>query len=261
MTLLAGRHERLYVLPAMRLHRALRQIITTLIVLSACIVCWFYFPSRKPAFLQKMCPRVLGKSFVGQQEDGDRPVDCAAIFESSPSELEYADSFKWCRRFDAITDRDYLDLASNCRTFLRHGHYHDYKISQEEKDFPLAFSIIMHEGIEQMERLLRAIYRPQNLYCIHLDAKASQSLHQALRVISGCFSNVIIPENAIKVEWSEFSVLEAELVCLRELVKHRHWKYFINLTGREYPLKTNLELVRILKAYDGANDIDGSPHK
>ena len=35
------------------------------------------------------------------------------------------------------------------------------------------------------------------------------------------------------------------------------WRYFINLTGQEFPLKTNKELVKILKAYRGANDIMG----
>ncbi len=36
------------------------------------------------------------------------------------------------------------------------------------------------------------------------------------------------------------------------------WKYYINLTGQEWPLKTNLELVRILKAVNGSNLIVGS---
>ena len=238
-------------------------MLMTLAILGICIIGWLYITPSKPAFLQKKCPPVLGKSLASRQEYGDteRPVDCGAIFEATLSELEYASTFKWCRRSDAITDKDYLDLTANCDTFLQHGRYNDYEITKEEKDFPLAFSIIMHENVEQMERLLRVIYRPQNVYCVHLDARASASLHQALHGIAGCFSNVIIPKRPIKVEWSEFSVLEAELMCMRELWKQKHWKYFINLTGREYPLKTNLELVQILKAYDGANDIDGSPHK
>ncbi|PVD19775.1 hypothetical protein C0Q70_20266 [Pomacea canaliculata] len=36
------------------------------------------------------------------------------------------------------------------------------------------------------------------------------------------------------------------------------WRYFINLTGQEFPLKTNKELVQILKAFRGANDISGT---
>jgi beta-1,3-galactosyl-O-glycosyl-glycoprotein beta-1,6-N-acetylglucosaminyltransferase/N-acetyllactosaminide beta-1,6-N-acetylglucosaminyltransferase len=49
---------------------------------------------------------------------------------------------------------------------------------------------------------------------------------------------------------------------MREALKHNGtWRYFINLTGQEFPLKTNKELVRILTALRGANDIRGSIRK
>lgn len=58
----------------------------------------------------------------------------------------------------------------------------------------------------------------------------------------------------------QYSVLEAELVCMRALLASgRPFKYFINLTGQEFPLKTNLDLVRILSTFNGANDIQSSP--
>ncbi|XP_069115830.1 beta-1,3-galactosyl-O-glycosyl-glycoprotein beta-1,6-N-acetylglucosaminyltransferase-like isoform X2 [Argopecten irradians] len=38
----------------------------------------------------------------------------------------------------------------------------------------------------------------------------------------------------------------------------RTWKYFINLTGQEFPLRTNAELVKILKLYNGTNDVSGT---
>ncbi len=50
--------------------------------------------------------------------------------------------------------------------------------------------------------------------------------------------------------------------CMHDLWRRSvRWRYFINLTGREFPLKTNLELVRILTTYNGSNDIDGTLHK
>ncbi len=39
----------------------------------------------------------------------------------------------------------------------------------EERGFPLAFSVLLYEEAEQAERLLRAVYRPHNVYCIHVD--------------------------------------------------------------------------------------------
>ena len=34
------------------------------------------------------------------------------------------------------------------------------------------------------------------------------------------------------------------------------WRYYINLAGSAFPLKTNAELVQILKLYNGTNDIE-----
>jgi len=114
----------------------------------------------------------------------------------------------------------------------------------------------------QVERLLRLIYRPQNLYCIHADAKSSASVRRAIRAIASCFSNVFVASKSIDVHWAEFSLLEAELICLRELFERPEpWHYYINLMGREFPLRTNGELVKILKAYNGSNDVDGSHHR
>ena len=37
-------------------------------------------------------------------------------------------------------------------------------------------SILMHEGVPQVERLLRVIYRSHNVYCVHVDLKATQKV-------------------------------------------------------------------------------------
>ena len=56
------------------------------------------------------------------------------------------------------------------------------------------------------------------------------------------------------------SVLLPEINCMRDLVRYyrRQFYYFINLTGQEFPLRTNLELVRIARVFNGSNDIAGS---
>jgi len=56
------------------------------------------------------------------------------------------------------------------------------------------------------------------------------------------------------------SVLLPEISCMRDLMRHyrRQFLYFINLTGQEFPLRTNLELVRIARIFNGSNEITGS---
>ncbi|ESO84451.1 hypothetical protein LOTGIDRAFT_179636 [Lottia gigantea] len=128
--------------------------------------------------------------------------------------------------------------------------------TEEEAKFPLAFSIMMYKDANQVEELLRAIYRPHNYYCIHVDAKADLGVHHAIQNITRCLKNVQMASRSIKVVWGKFSVLESELICMRDLLSYSDWKYFINLTGQEYPLKTNSQIVKILKLFHGANSVD-----
>ena len=111
---------------------------------------------------------------------------------------------------------------------------------------------------EMFERLLRAIYRPQNTYCISLDHSSKPVVQAVVRAIAECFDNVFLPVQLVDVEWGKYSLLEAELVCMEELLlRYKKWKYFINLTGQEFPLKSNMALVKILHAYNGANNLEG----
>ena len=192
----------------------------------------------------------------------NRPVYCDRAFDGDAKEIQYASEFKWCSDPNKITEKKYIELTNNCAAFKEQFGYLSYNVSKEEEEFPIAFSILMHENVEQAERLLRMIYRPQNFYCVHVDRKASMEIQAAVRAITNCFENVIQPKKQIAVRWAEFTVLEAELACMEALYgMSDKWKYFINLTGRDFPLKTNWELVQILKAYNGANDIDGTPHR
>nr|KAG5699092.1 hypothetical protein BaRGS_017775 [Batillaria attramentaria] len=158
-----------------------------------------------------------------------------------------------------MTDNQVTELALKCDNLKRERSFVTSSLSEEESNFPLAYSILVYRDAEQVLNLLSAIYRPQNFYCIHVDAKAKRSYRQAIAAIADCFPNVFLSSRSVDVRWGRFSVLEPELVCMQDLWNYTHWKYFINLTGQEFPLKTNYELVKILTAYNGANDVRATP--
>ena len=39
------------------------------------------------------------------------------------------------------------------------------------------------------------------------------------------------------------------------------WRYLINTAGQAFPLRTNEEIVSILRLYNGTNDIEGNLNK
>ncbi|XP_077999964.1 N-acetyllactosaminide beta-1,6-N-acetylglucosaminyl-transferase-like [Glandiceps talaboti] len=157
---------------------------------------------------------------------------------------------------DIKPDKTFIMLASNCSEFVHTRGYVSKPVTIEEIDFPLAFTILMYKSVHQVEQLLRTIYRPHNIYCIHVDKKAPPEVHIAIQAISTCFHNVFIASRLANVVWGSISTVYAERYCQEDLLaKHQKWKYLINLTGQEFPLKTNLEMVQILKEFRGRNDI------
>ncbi|XP_077870453.1 beta-1,3-galactosyl-O-glycosyl-glycoprotein beta-1,6-N-acetylglucosaminyltransferase-like [Saccoglossus kowalevskii] len=156
-----------------------------------------------------------------------------------------------------VADRGFATLTKNCTRFVNERGYGRKPVTKEEEDFPLAFGILMYTSAHQVEQLLRTIYRPHNIYCIHVDRKSPAVLHRAMESISGCFDNVFISSRLEKVIYASVSQIHAEMNCQRDVLKrNKKWKYFIYLPGQEFPLKTNLEIVKILKELRGQNDIN-----
>jgi len=75
----------------------------------------------------------------------------------------------------------------------------------------------MFRDVELFERLLRAIYRPHNFYCVHVDKKSASTVHRAVAAISSCFNNVFVAPHAADVQWGTYTVLEPELICMEAL--------------------------------------------
>lgn len=111
--------------------------------------------------------------------------------------------------------------------------------------------------MQNFERLLRAIYAPQNLYCVHVDKKSKASVFSAIKAITSCLPNVFLVSQAVGVVYAGWSRVQADLNCMADLYNaNTEWKYFINLCGQDFPLKTNLEIVRMLRLLNGGNSLE-----
>lgn len=82
-------------------------------------------------------------------------------------------------------------------------------LTDEERDFPVAYSILVYESPEQFEILLRAIYRPQNAYCVHVDRKTTENVFNEFSCIAQCFPNVKLASKRMEVEWGKIGIVLA----------------------------------------------------
>jgi len=145
-----------------------------------------------------------------------------------------------------------------CKDYLIQNHYITSPLSEEEAAFPLAYVMVIHKDFDTFERLFRAIYMPQNVYCVHVDEKATAEFKESVWQLLSCFPNAFVASKMEPVVYGGISRLQADLNCLKDLAASKvPWKYAINTCGQDFPLKTNKEIIRYLKGFKGKNITPG----
>nr|CAD2172055.1 unnamed protein product [Meloidogyne enterolobii] len=175
-------------------------------------------------------------------------LNCSLILNENKS---YINSIKIKR----IVQRDLNDLKIDCNSIKNRWKFFQNfgEISDEEKRFPIAFARTVYRDYLMLEQMLSVEYAPHNVYCYSLDRKADKKFKERIRALSRCFSkNVFVSDEEYNVYSSGKNVSRSHLSCLEKLNKRKEdWKY----VNHDLPLRTNAELVRIFKAYNGTNDI------
>jgi len=183
-----------------------------------------------------------------------------AILQSKLLQMEFnSQAYKPKRlKFDNF-EEELINRASNCEDFRKWRNYINIPLSEEEIKFPIAYILTIHKKLRQFELLLRAIYRPNNIYCIHVDKKSPQQFKENVMKIASCLPNVFVASQSVNLIYSHYSRVEADLVCMKNLLEKRNevnWKYVINLCGQDFPIKTNYDIVKSLQMLNGMNNLE-----
>ncbi|XDV52759.1 hypothetical protein PO909_021426 [Leuciscus waleckii] len=124
-------------------------------------------------------------------------------------------------------DSFYLNETKDCPSYIRDRGFLMLSLSKEERDFPIAYSIVIHEKIEMFERRSPEIFK------------------EAVSAIASCLTNVFV------------SRVQADVNCMQDLLKSPvQWRYLLNTCGTDFPIKTNAEMVQILKQLNGKNSME-----
>ncbi|XP_025096271.1 N-acetyllactosaminide beta-1,6-N-acetylglucosaminyl-transferase-like isoform X2 [Pomacea canaliculata] len=220
--------------------------------------------SKKPSVTVKDPIRFVSADDVGLR--GLQNYDCVRAIEGFPlSSKDFGEN-----SVPRIWDEDFIRLTSNCENFRKRFGYERYgQVSKEELDFPLAFNVLLYKDVDQLHMLLRAIYRPHNVYCLHVDGYANASVYKATAALANCLDNVFLTSKRENITYSGFTRLQADINCMQDHMTWKAekqgvktnskipWRYLINLPSQQFPLKTNAELVKILTIYNGSNDVEG----
>lgn len=123
------------------------------------------------------------------------------------------------------------------------------------KSICIAYLILVHRLPNQFKKLFNAIYDPSNFYLINIDRKAGDEIEKEVTDFLNKYPNVRIlkSENVI---WGGYSMVQAELDGMKYLLEmDAKWDYFINLSGQDYPLKSQKIIKDFLSGNNGKNYI------
>ncbi|XP_067836077.1 beta-1,3-galactosyl-O-glycosyl-glycoprotein beta-1,6-N-acetylglucosaminyltransferase 3-like [Heptranchias perlo] len=234
-------------------------------VRTRCDFSWWIFSRRGNLLVNYWKPVKLKAGYDERNASLDLSEmnsNCWKIISGDPESVVKAliNSITIANKHYVFTEIVYLTMTRDCDSFVKNRKYNTFSLSTEERDFPLAYSMVIYEKIEMFERLLRSISAPQNVYCVHVDRKSPKQFHAAVQAIASCFSNVFVVSTLETVTYTSWSRVQADLNCMEELLRSSvPWRYLINVCGQDFPTKTNREMVNSLMAMNGSNVIDSDP--
>ena len=181
--------------------------------------------------------------------------NCSKLFQGDVDEISSVQKElkKWK---GSLSDAQSIIQLTNC-SFVRDEFLYSYYVSLLEEEFPIAYILVVYTNPQQIIRFLKAVYRPHNVYCIHPDPKSGHEFALYFHLLSTCLSNVFVASKLTSVFFAyDSSTLDAQLNCYSDLLKlNVGWHYVINLCGRDLPLRTNREIVKMLTFFNGSSII------
>lgn len=117
----------------------------------------------------------------------------------------------------------------------------------------IAYFIMIHHKPDVFKTMFKKIYTRDQFYLIHIDRKAKEEFTEDIQQYLIHFPNVYILES-MNIVSGGFSMIQAELNAMEYLLNvTSEWDYFINLSGEDYPLKSQNIIRQFLTVNNGRN--------
>lgn len=214
---------------------SVRHVFMLILFLSLNVV-WIFFYVNQTNFKNnifyvknhKLLPTI---SKIIHEHSGSFSQICSAIINGNKNSTQKIKA----QPMNASDDEIIAEARKGCFNVVnKYSFRYDWSgVSEEEENYPIAYTILAHHYTEQLLLLLAEIYSPQNVYCIHIDSKSEQSMVEAIRLVIKCFPNVLLASKRENVTYASFSRLQADINCMKDLLQSPiKWKHLINLCGQ-----------------------------
>ncbi len=111
----------------------------------------------------------------------------------------------------------------------------------------LAYIILTHKNHEQIIRLIQRLNTTHVKFFINVDKKATDEIYHHITKKFSNYPNVFFIKRC-RVYWGDFGMVEATLEGIKEIYRrHITFDYVVLLTGQDYPIKTNDQIINVLQ--------------
>lgn len=115
----------------------------------------------------------------------------------------------------------------------------------------IAYFILVHRYPEQFKRLFTSIYSTSNHYLIHIDKKSNPDLYRTISAFLSSYTNVEILKSQ-NVVWGGYSMVSVKMKAIQKLLRmNKNWQFYINLSGQDFPLKSQAQIETYLNKHKG----------
>lgn len=125
----------------------------------------------------------------------------------------------------------------------------------------IAYFLLLHRFPEQFKRMFQSIYMPGNIYLIHVDKTSGPEMVADIAEFLAPYQGVeILPSR--RALWGGYSLVDAELRGMKRLLEmDPNWKYYINLSGQDFPLKSQVYIRDFLSRHSDTQFIRHADQK
>lgn len=132
---------------------------------------------------------------------------------------------------------------------------HNAAIS-EKNNMKIAYLILAHKNPEQLSCLINQIKTDDVYFFIHIDIKSR--IEDFQNETNKTEANIKYISNRKNGQWGDFGIVQATLNLINEAASTSFFDYYILLSGMDFPIKKNSDIINFLNANNGKSFISYS---
>jgi hypothetical protein len=127
-----------------------------------------------------------------------------------------------------------------------------YIIKNDSKKIKLAYNIYLHKNFELSKLIFLKIFNKIDIYIIHIDKKNLKLFKKFSKFIKKQKTDNVYVYNKYEIIWGNFNMIKMMIKSMKlvfDEFPNTKIDYLINISGNDYPLKSNDEIKNILSYY------------